>query len=81
MIPVFPARTLSISAALLLSARYIKVLTISAQRSHRKLIMTKQDNNEEEEEYNAIKITWDFFTRYLEISIPSIWSTPNNHSG
>lgn len=76
MIPVFPARTLSISAALLLSGRYIKVLTISAQRSRRKLIMTKQDNNEEEEEYSAIKITWDFFTRYLEILLQAYGQLP-----
>lgn len=59
MISAILARTLNISAALLraeLSGRHIKGLTISALRSSRKMVMTKQDNKDDEEEkFNAIK--------------------------
>lgn len=45
------------------------------------MIMTKQDNDDGKEEFSAIKINQDFFTRYLEIPISSTWSTPSNHCG
>lgn len=50
---------------------------MGALRSRRKMIVTKQDNNDDEkEEFNALKTTQDSFIRYLEIPISSIWSTP-----
>lgn len=34
-----------------------------ALRSHRKKVVTKQANSDDEEEFNAIKVTQDFLTR------------------
>lgn len=65
MISAFLARPLSISAALLraeLSGRHIKGLTTGALRSRGKMVMTKQDDKDnEEEKFNATKVIQDFF--------------------